>query len=367
MENKKHFYWLDWMRFIAAFMVVICHSRGYNWVEWGSLSHADQTPLIKLFFASTRAGLEWVIVFFVLSGFLVGGGVISRCLKGAFDIRLFAIDRVSRIWVPLIPALLLTLVVAHYCGLPASLWDLLGNAFALQGVFFKNFGHNEPLWSLSYEVWFYVLIGSAGVLLTPSSRSRVVGFVTLTIGFAVFTRLSPNFLNCWLIGAFSYFLVTDKKRPALLLFALFLALSGIGISQLQSDTLSLSRNSLMSLLPSRNIATLMESTGIGLLIAAICKVQPSSQMMLRVEKQGTIWAAFSYTLYLTHYPILGLWEHFVPERSPSFTAVSFAIFVAKICSCLLAGWLLYLPFEAKTPAVRSWMRRRWGGAGPDKI
>ena len=90
-------------------------------------------------------------------------------------------------------------------------------------------------------------------------------------------------------------------------------------------------------------------------------------MMFRVEKQGTAWAAFSYTLYLTHYPILGLWEHFVPERSPSFTAVSFAIFVAKICSCLLAGWLLYLPFEAKTPAVRSWMRRRWGGAGPVRI
>jgi peptidoglycan/LPS O-acetylase OafA/YrhL len=35
MKNKKHFYWLDWMRFIAAFMVVICHSRGYNWVEGG--------------------------------------------------------------------------------------------------------------------------------------------------------------------------------------------------------------------------------------------------------------------------------------------------------------------------------------------
>jgi peptidoglycan/LPS O-acetylase OafA/YrhL len=130
MENKKHFYWLDWMRFIAAFMVVICHSRGYNWVEWGSLSKVDQTTLIKLFFASTRAGLEWVIIFFVLSGFLVGGGVISRCLKGAFDLRLFAIDRVSRIWVPLIPALLITLGVAHYCGLPASLGDLLGNAFA---------------------------------------------------------------------------------------------------------------------------------------------------------------------------------------------------------------------------------------------
>lgn len=359
MENKKHFYWLDWMRFIAAFMVVICHSRGYNWVEWGSLQKIDQTPLIKLFFASTRAGLEWVIVFFVLSGFLVGGGVISRCLKGAFDLRLFVIDRISRIWVPLIPALLLTFGVACYCGLPASLLDMLGNAFALQGVFFKNLGHNEPLWSLSYEVWFYVLIGSAGVLLTTSSRNRVVGFVALTIGFAVFTRLSPNFLNCWLIGAFSYFLVSGRKRPALLLFALLLALCGTGISQIQSDTLSVSRNSLISLLPSRNIATLMESAGIGLLIASICRVEPTSKLLITVEKAGTSLAAFSYTLYLTHYPILGLWEHFVPERSPVFTLLSFLIFVAKICSCLLMGWLFYLPFEARTPEARTWIRSRW--------
>ena len=359
MENKKHFYWLDWMRFIAAFLVVICHSRGYNWVEWGSLAHVDQTPLIKLFFAGTRAGLEWVIVFFVLSGFLVGGGVISRCLKGTFDLRLFAIDRISRIWVPLIPALLLTLGVAHYCELSASLWDLLGNAFALQGVFFKNFGHNEPLWSLSYEVWFYVLIGSAGVLLTPSSRSRVVGFVILTIGFAVFTRLSPNFLNCWLIGAFSYFLVSERKRPGLLILALALSLLGAAISQLQSDSLSISESAWMGFLPSRNIATLIESAGIGLLIASICRIQPASQLMVRVDKLGTTIAAFSYTLYLTHYPILGLWEHFMPERSPAFTMISFLIFLAKIGSCLLVGWLLYLPFEAKTPVVRAWLRSKW--------
>jgi peptidoglycan/LPS O-acetylase OafA/YrhL len=103
----------------------------------------------------------------------------------------------------------------------------------------------------------------------------------------------------------------------------------------------------------------MESAGIGLLIASICRVEPTTQTMIRVDKLGTTLAAFSYTLYLTHYPILNLWEHFVPERSPSFTSVSFAIFMAKICSCLLAGWLLYIPFEANTPRVRAWMRERF--------
>lgn len=344
---------------MAAFMVVVCHARGYNWVELGSLAHADQTPLIKLFFAGTRVGLEWVIVFFVLSGFLVGGGVISRCLKGAFDLRLFAIDRFSRIWVPLIPALLLSLGVALFCGLPASLPDMIGNALGLQGIFFKNFAHNEPLWSLSYEIWFYVLIGAAGVILSPTSRNGVVSLLILFIGFMVFTRLSPIFLNCWLLGAFSYFLLSERKRPALLILALALAFIGAAISQLQSDSLSVTRSVLMSLLPDRHIATLIESAGIGLLIASICRIEPTSQVMLRVDKLGTTLAAFSYTLYLTHYPILGLWEHFMPERSPVFSIISFVIFVAKICSCLLVGWLLYLPFEAKTPVVRAWMKKVW--------
>jgi peptidoglycan/LPS O-acetylase OafA/YrhL len=359
MENKKHFYWLDWMRFVAAFMVVVCHSRGFNWVEWVSLSKIDQTPLIKLFFAGTRAGGEWVVVFFVLSGFLVGGGVISKCLKGIFDLRLFVIDRVSRIWVPLIPALLLTLGVALYCRLPVSVKDLVGNTLALQGVFFRNFGHNEPLWSLSYEVWFYIMIGTVGVILSGKTKSQTGTAFMLLLGFMVFTRLSSDFLHCWLLGAFCFFLVSEKKRYGLVLTAVILALLGAGISQLQADSLSVSKSHLMNILPGRNIACLIESAGIGLLIASICKLQPSSSILVKIDRIGTLLASFSYTLYLTHYPILNLWEHFIPERSPSITAVSFAIFIAKIVSCLLVGLLLYLPFEAKTPAVRAWMKKAW--------
>ena len=356
MEAKKRFFWLDWMRFVAAFMVMVCHSRGYNWVEWGSLPKVDQTPVIKLFFAGTRAGLEWVIVFFVLSGFLVGGGVISKCMRGTFDCRLFAIDRISRIWVPLIPALFLSLGVARFCGLPASMLDMLGNALGLQGVLFKTFAHNEPLWSLSYEVWFYVFIGSLGVILSGGSLPRVTAFFSLVVVSTVFTRLGSNYLLCWLLGAFSFFLISESKRPGLLIAALILAASGAAFSQLQSDSLSVAVSTHIRFLPTRNIATLIESAGISLLIVSICRIQPSIQMMISVEKVGTTLAAFSYTLYLTHYPILNLWEHFHPQRSSTFSFFSMLIFTAKVLSCLVVGLLFYLPFEAKTPAVRTWLK-----------
>ena len=100
-KEKEHLHWLDWLRFTAALMVVMVHARGANWVEWGRLEETSRTKLVAVFFALTRTGSEWVTVFFVLSGFLVGGKVLERVAKGTFDLRVYAIDRFSRIWVPL--------------------------------------------------------------------------------------------------------------------------------------------------------------------------------------------------------------------------------------------------------------------------
>src|ERR1035438_8094589 len=82
-EAKEHLYWLDWLRFTAALMVVATHARGGNWVEWARLDAACRTKVVAVFFAMTRAGSEWVTVFFVLSGFLVGGKVLDRAMKGS--------------------------------------------------------------------------------------------------------------------------------------------------------------------------------------------------------------------------------------------------------------------------------------------
>jgi peptidoglycan/LPS O-acetylase OafA/YrhL len=196
MPEKRHFYWLDWIRFFAAFMVVTCHARSGNWVEWGRLGAGHHSRLILAFFTGTRAGVEWVMVFFVLSGFLVGGMALERSLNRTFDFWAFAWDRVSRIWVPLVPALVLTVGIQLYCGVRVSVPLLLGNLFALQGVICNPIGENFPLWSLSYEVWFYVLTGIAALIVTGLARRSIV-WVALAVCFVVFTKLSVSYLNCW--------------------------------------------------------------------------------------------------------------------------------------------------------------------------
>jgi peptidoglycan/LPS O-acetylase OafA/YrhL len=56
-----------------------------------------------------------VIVFFVLSGFLVGGSVIKAHRQGQWRWTGYLSRRLSRLWIVIVPALLLTLF-----------WDSIG-------------------------------------------------------------------------------------------------------------------------------------------------------------------------------------------------------------------------------------------------
>lgn len=349
--------WLDWIRFTAAFMVMACHARGSNWVEWSLLSKAAQTWSAKTFFFLTRAGMEWVVVFFVLSGFLVGGGVIRKTVERRFNLPHFAVDRASRIWVPLLPALLFSTVVAAICGITTTFGGLTGNLFGLQGVLVDNYGHNEPLWSLSYEIWFYVIAGALAVAITGKKWARLCAVGSLVISVAVFTKLSPWLLLCWSIGALASFTGPRWQPKFAALAGLSLALAGAAISQLQSGTNVVALKGLSGLLPSRDLALILESLGVGILLGAIVRLPPAAPLMTSIEGAGPKLAGFSYTLYLTHYPLLSLWEHFSPVKHTELNAGSLLAFGMKITSCIALALAAYRLFESRTDMVREKLRK----------
>ena len=349
--------WLDWLRFMAAFMVMACHARGSNWVAWSQLSTPDQNWLTKVFFSLTRAGMEWVVVFFVLSGFLVGGGVIRKTREGRFDLPQFALDRATRIWVPLLPALLFSAAVATACGLTATCAEFAGNMLGLQGVAVANFAHNEPLWSLSYEIWFYVGAGALAAIFSRRASVRLAAIMALFATAYIFTKLSPWFLVCWTIGALSIFAGRWPSPKVIAPTALCMALVGAALSQLQSGTNVEGIGGLSAALPSRELALVVESLGIGLLVSALVRLPPSGQVMISLEAAGPRLAAFSYTLYLVHYPVLGLWEHFGPAKHAGVDFRSFFCYAAEIASCFAVSLVLYFLFESRTAAVRQWLRQ----------
>lgn len=99
-STRQHFYWLDTLRFIAAFMVLLSHARNVFFPAFGDLPAGQQNVFSMAFTMFCRMGHEAVIIFFVLSGFLVGGRGWERIQNRTMNVGSYAIDRLSRIYPP---------------------------------------------------------------------------------------------------------------------------------------------------------------------------------------------------------------------------------------------------------------------------
>ena len=171
-DRLKHSAWLDWVRGTAALVVFAAHLRTFSFVVYGSLPAEDQTLLNAVWFAVTRFGHDAVVIFFVLSGFLVGGTALDLARAGRFDVSRYATARIARIGIVCVPAVMLGWAVSTYSGETLPLATVLGNMVGLQTVAVPVIEVNGPLWSLSYEIWFYVLCGAALSVTSRSLRSH---------------------------------------------------------------------------------------------------------------------------------------------------------------------------------------------------
>ncbi len=100
--------------------------------------------------------------FFLLSGFVIYYSIHQSSDQSFRD---YFIRRFRRIY----PILVIALLISYLVGLGAGVMrpnyvNLLGNLFMLQdfglykpGVWIDTFNGNLPLWSLSYEWWFYMM------------------------------------------------------------------------------------------------------------------------------------------------------------------------------------------------------------------
>ena len=144
---------LDALRGMAALYVVIHHSITSTFTLFSM-------NLAYLF----RFGEEAVILFFLLSGFVINFSFVKSRDK---TFRTYFFKRATRIYIPLLIVLVLGYMVECYGAgqvVDAHPKDLLLNLMMLQdisslkpNVVVDPYMHNSPLWSLSYEWWFYML------------------------------------------------------------------------------------------------------------------------------------------------------------------------------------------------------------------
>jgi peptidoglycan/LPS O-acetylase OafA/YrhL len=144
-----------------------------------------------------RFGQEAVLVFFLLSGFVIHYSFHFSPRQGFVD---YLIKRTRRIYPIFIIALFLSLLTVLLSS-DLLIWgDILrsygGNMLMLQdhpgrpSPWFLPFCGNDPLWSLAYEWWFYMLYFPI-VKYCPSRWQKVFVFSLAGIGIA-FDSFFPN-------------------------------------------------------------------------------------------------------------------------------------------------------------------------------
>jgi peptidoglycan/LPS O-acetylase OafA/YrhL len=156
-----------------------------------------------------------VIVFFVLSGFVIR--YVSRRTPGTFTS--YAIDRASRIYSVLLPAVILTCVVSVRFGYLRISSAPQACAFALritQILLFTNWSWhqqvtlppNGALWSISFECLFYLLYGAWFYL---RGRGRIL---CLLLAAAWAGPEILTFFPVWLGGCLLYELFLTLRNVA---------------------------------------------------------------------------------------------------------------------------------------------------------
>lgn len=187
----KIFPFIDILRAFAAILVIVFHV-----IHFGEWTAFPVDGFLRIF----RIGWIGVDLFFVISGFVIGGAALYRYEKspGSAFSKEFAERRVRRI----APLYFLTGLVYFFVvnpellQLPWSVWSVHVGAHALFLHNLHPLTHgsiNGPNWSVALEMQFYLLI----ILITPwlakASGLKIIGVaVVLAMGWRfAMTQMYP--------------------------------------------------------------------------------------------------------------------------------------------------------------------------------
>lgn len=350
--GHQRFYWLDLIRFIAAFLVVAVHVRCDFFLTYSKLPIESQNLITQIFYYINSFGFDAVLVFFVLSGFLVGGRNLARLQQGNdLSVKQYIIDRFFRIGVPLIASLILIIFVDLLVGKKSSWVDLFGNLLGLQGILVRDAG--GVFWTLAYEIWFYVFI-CALLLIFKNNQRKILGLFLLAISLVAFIGLQSYFLFILSFGTLAYYLkdFLINRIYLLLLAFLWIALSTLSHFAAPSKARDVSIFSWVN----NEMLIILMGIIIAILISQIVYSKPKTKFGFRLEKAGTFLASFSYTLYLTHYQVLRV-LHFI--EFPVFDKVTFStviMFGVLILICMIFAFLFYQITEKQTDKIKCFFK-----------
>jgi peptidoglycan/LPS O-acetylase OafA/YrhL len=345
---------LDAFRAVAALEVFAGHLRQFFLVDYGATVHPRLGA--RLLFLATGFGHAAVVVFFVLSGYLISRGVVDRIRSHRWSWRPYLVQRWSRLYAVLVPALLLgaawdTATIAY---LPAPMAAVaaqvrarlqlgigLGNLFFLQEVAVPVLGSNGPLWSLSYEFWYYLIFPCFAIGALGRGVVRRVAYVlaAVILLLALGQRMSGYFA-IWLLGTAIALLPAPARRWAFVL-------STVGAAGLLA-CLALSVTAGRVEGPAQDFPT-----GITFAMLAWGSIGLPEPATGWYPRTAAFLAGRSYTLYLVHYPVL-LFISGVIFRGRSWQPSVTSLLATVLIGALVLGYaqLIWVIGEARTDRLR---------------
>jgi len=326
---------LDLIRGLAAVVVLLGHWRYLFFRDFESLH--QRGIFLKAFYFLTGLGHQAVVVFFVLSGFFVGGSVNRSFRLGRWSWRKYLLDRLTRLYLVLGPALVLGCLLdllgsrlggsnSIYGGIsefsaliPTSVSpDLTPTVFAgnlafLQTITVPTLGTNGALWSLANEFWYYILFPLLCLVLYKRSSALLRCVSAALMGLVVFfigMRIAA-FFPVWLIGA----LIAVKPISSRLIGAR--GLSFVLPIAFLAACLFLPKPTGLWTLAAHD---LLLGAITGLFVANLASAEEQEVRPL-IRKLSHALSSTSYTLYLVHLPfavllaslVIGTGKRWVPS------------------------------------------------------
>lgn len=362
-EDSMQSLLMNLLRGVASLQVAAAHLRAEIYPGLRNLDEPGLAYMALAFF--TGFAHQAVMVFFLISGWLVGGSLLNK-IGQPRALRSYAIDRATRLWTVLVPTFMMMIGIGLITGAattePAgfgspgefSAGTFLGNVLGLQTIVVDRFGGNYPLWSLANETWYYIqfplllLIFTGRGLLQQASCAAL-----LALTFAWLPYVMSLYFGIWLLGAvFSRIRVESSFGARIVVLAIALGVSVYyRIYGVNDD-----------ILPESFGQDLICTLPVVVFLAAMSQPIGPSVFLRRVGAFGKWLSEFSFTLYVLHVPVIDLLQYigrtqFGRTLLDPTRPTDFAIYFAMLGILMGTSYLSYLVFERNTYRVRRFAKR----------
>ena len=347
---------LNILRSLAALLVLLMHIKMYYFDSYNNLNPQYKNVANYILFFWTRLGHEAVLIFFVLSGYLVGGNFLIEFIEKRADYKKYFINRLTRMWVVLFPTLILVILVEYlrywitgnaiFINTKISAFYFFGNLLFLQTIVVPFFGSNSALWSLANEFWYYVFWPVILIVITIKLNwiiKLVISIVLWSFIYFLMPEIAQLF-PIWILGALvRIYNVRIKVNWFVDFFSLVITLVFIYIA-----------NRYVNLLTKYLLGI---SFGVLLLIW-----QNSKEYRIgKYENIATFFSNFSFSLYATHFVIVELildflCHHLQLERKSKIASIqNWLIYFLIVLVTVPISYLFYLVTERNTKNVRKYL------------